>query len=140
MSNEIKNVVEENGENACVAMVNPFVYARKFRVVLAAEGVGIFDNDNDEFYARETKLWTILQSRVFWNEFEAVNWAVHASLAYAAVMLGEELYKFYAVPVKFEVNSVHTFSELMVKTIGQMKCDSLDNSRLKAYGHMLIAG
>lgn len=111
-------------------VVNDYVYGKKFRAILAAEGWAIVDSAELEFLLRSKYLITILQVGIFNNFYDAQNFMMQAAVAYGVSMLGVNFRHYFNWPSELKVNAIHYFDQRMVAYIANRNIDYYDTAGL----------
>ena len=110
--------------------VNKFVYGKKYRTILAAEGWAVVDSYQQECLIRSNYLPTVVDLRVFHSVDEAVWYIVRTAAAYAAWMLGPGFGDCFNWPAVVKVNTINPFPTQMVEKIAAKRIDYFDKTGL----------
>ena len=121
-----------------VPMINKYLSAKRYRAILAAEGGGVFVNDVQEMTARRNVLLNVIQMHVFLSEFYAVMWLMEATVAYANLMLGDQVSKYMKLPRVLTVDRYFEFEPEMIKAISNRNIDFLDQASVPIANRALL--
>ena len=121
-----------------VPMINKYLSAKRYRAILAAEGGGVFVDDVQEMTARRNVLLNVIQMRVFLSEFDAVMWLMEATVAYANLMLGDQVSKYMKLPRVLTVDRYFEFEPEMIKAISNRNIDFLDQASVPIANRALL--